>query len=110
MQIKVTKEDIRNGFRGNCTLCPIALAIQRQVGLLCVVDGGGAVLPYIGWDCLLPISVKRKIRMFDKGQGMLPFAFDFLSTPMIYVGDEAVSKYWEKDQKLERAAHAIQTA
>jgi hypothetical protein len=31
VQVEVTQDDICNGFRGDCTECPIALALERAL-------------------------------------------------------------------------------
>lgn len=115
MLIRVTQKDIKKGVRGNCTLCPIALAIQRLVGLIAVVDGATVHLPFLGWECHLPGITRAKLRLFDKGMGMLPFSFEFMGYPDLDAdSDLGMELYWVNIQKgdlrKQEERNALQTA
>ena len=88
---EVTLEDIEDGKRGDCTRCPVSLAIQRQglpsewllnVGGLpgtisfCYRDYVACLLDECRISFLLPISVSRFIANFDAERTVEPFEFD----------------------------------
>lgn len=86
MLIEVTAEDIRDGIRNSCRLCPVARAIQRATGLDLVWVSSSFVefrhqdQPLKVLD--LPSEAAKWIRDYDLGRGMQPFSFDLpIPTP-----------------------------
>jgi hypothetical protein len=73
MIIQVTQADIDAGVRKECTRCPVALAIQRNVG--CVVEVGRYGIYFSGKMVMIPNNVAKRISIFDSGGGMTPFEF-----------------------------------
>lgn len=80
MKISVTQEMIERGFKRDCRMCPVALA---------VVEAGG-VNPIVGQQSIqwmpnrtavyvrasTPEPVVQFIRSFDKGEQVSPFEFE----------------------------------
>ena len=104
MKIQVTAQDIAQGCRGKCELCPVALAVRRAVGhdnvyvdintyeakttaTLSVAVGSTGE-----WKYRLPDKVKDFINDFDMGYYLLvkPFEFDLDDNLRIYID----SKRW----------------
>jgi hypothetical protein len=76
MTVKVTEKDIQAGVRSQTQLCPIALAIRRD--LSCDVGVGTytvslAMSPY---QYLLPPKARAFIQRFDAGMSVEPFTFE----------------------------------
>ena len=80
----ITAEDIQQGHRENCTLCPVARAISREVGrMVCVVGINGLEtgrIEYLTGEGIrvakdLPNKVGKKILCYDKTGVMEPFVF-----------------------------------
>jgi hypothetical protein len=92
MTITVTQEDIDNGERWDCALCPVALALKRAIGKPVSVnaDGGLTVVDYdlasdlASFTSYSPViashqdSVTEFIRKFDEGDDVEPFTFEVL--------------------------------
>lgn len=81
MQIKVTQQHIKKGRRASARSCPIALALNEQVGALAIVGHGSASA---GVDPNrrhfdLPRAVRRFIYQFDEGKAVKPFNFRVLA-------------------------------
>lgn len=76
MKIQVTAEDIVKGKRESCDSCPIALAITRKAGERASVDECTAW--FISTESLipLPVSARKFVRAFDRGDSVAPFEFD----------------------------------
>jgi hypothetical protein len=77
MRIEVTEWDIRYGLKGNCSFCPVAIAmtsaLQRRVHV--AVTSGQF---HDTWGAFrLPAEVSSFIRAFDAGNPVEPFAFEF---------------------------------
>ena len=75
MKIKVTADHIVHGTPGECTSCPIALAIREQYGY----DNVGVTdtLAEVEGDyILLPAEAQRFVYRFDQGLSVDPFEFD----------------------------------
>lgn len=84
MKINVTAEDIKNGARVHCCICPVSLAIRRalnqpinlenyfnvQTGFMLISIVGEEVKRYN-----TPKSVQRFINKFDMGKEVKPFSF-----------------------------------
>lgn len=89
MVIKVTEDDIKQGVKGACFKCPVAIAMRRQ-GLKLA----GAGFAYLVWQPKLygnmkydsrgyinmrldtPLEVRRFISSFDKEEIVSPFEFE----------------------------------
>jgi hypothetical protein len=78
--VRVTQEDIDEGTKGDCTFCPIALAVDRALGGECCVavtifdvyiteNAHAEVFP-------LPSEARQFIQRFDKGKPVSPFEFE----------------------------------
>ena len=97
MKIKVTNQDIKEGFRGSCYDCPVALAFKREVKT--AFQNGHAfsrsgryvsaqIGPNVGaerilyrevheWDSYtLPKKAQTFIKRFDDGKPVKPFTFE----------------------------------
>lgn len=81
MTITITESDIANGQSSACTLCPIALALERATGERWFVGTKGVTLlvhlgdPEGTWS-LLPDAARAFVQAFDKGQSVEPFSFE----------------------------------
>lgn len=78
VKVKVTAEDIRGGQRGSIRLCPVALALSREVGRRCLV--GGHYI-YLGDNLFSPnvpspAEVRSFVGEYDCGGKPTPFEFD----------------------------------
>jgi hypothetical protein len=80
----VTEDDIQQGHRENCTRCPVARAISREVGQMVYVVGiNGLTLgrvEYLTGDGRrvvqdLPKKIGEKILCYDRTGVMAPFVF-----------------------------------
>ena len=80
----ITTDDIQQGRREHCTLCPVARAISREVGRqVCVVGINGLTpgrVEYLTADGRhvaqdLPQTVGEKILCYDHTGEMEPFVF-----------------------------------
>ena len=86
IRVRVTQEDIDAGVRGDCTSCPVALALLRAVpgAYEAAVDGPHFDLAMVDgpnlYDVPLPRRVAWAIARFDFSGTMSPFEFD-LSLP-----------------------------
>lgn len=77
MRVEITQEDIDQGVPKSPCRCPVGRALnrcrknkQRTAG----VTHYTATLDGCGY--LLPPDVSNRIRAFDGGRGMVPFAFE----------------------------------
>jgi len=80
--IAVTAEDIANGDPGNCSTCPVALAISRETGLdasFLDVDQEEIIIDEGQLTC--PIVVQQFISRFDNGKPVDPFTFELPIEP-----------------------------
>ena len=80
----ITEEDIQQGHRENCTRCPVARAISREVGRTVYVVGINGLetgrVEYLTVDGMrvaknLPHKVGEKILCYDQTGVMEPFVF-----------------------------------
>jgi hypothetical protein len=80
----ITEEDIQQGRREHCTLCPVARAISREVGrtvYVCGINGlSTGRVEYLTGDGMrvakdLPSKVGEKILCYDATGVMEPFLF-----------------------------------
>ncbi len=85
MKINVTAEDIREGLRGDCFRCPIALAIKRDTGFDCDVYSPEHIFlgdgPSIIRNKYRPVEkdafvVADFIDSFDNQKPVEPFTFE----------------------------------
>lgn len=79
MYVEVTQDDIYNGRRQDCCLCPVALAIKRA-GLYVEVDTNMVVTwksgpVYIATYWRLPFIAREFIAAFDYSRPVKPFGF-----------------------------------
>lgn len=79
VMIEVTAEDVANGMRCDCSLCPVALAARRAmadalvgVGVRSIFLGG----PHERKRVELPDEVREKIVAYDREGVMEPFSFE----------------------------------
>lgn len=76
VKIIVTKNNIKNGIRGNPLQCPIAKALRRKTNTIYSVTPSLIRL----WSqpekyCLTPKKVFKFIRKFDNRKKVNPFSF-----------------------------------
>ena len=86
MRIEVTEQDIRKAERGSACLCPVALALKRQLGDRWTVarwhvtfdrdDTGWRAENAEGGRLVLPVDVAERLEAYDRGEQMTPFAFE----------------------------------
>ena len=80
----ITQDDIQQGHREDCTRCPVARAISREVGSTVYVAGINGLTPgrveyrtddgrHVAQD--LPQTVGEKILCYDQTGEMEPFVF-----------------------------------
>lgn len=80
--IKVTGEHIRAGHGGDCSSCPIALAIREQTIFKSVEVTNVKVYKDQThnandvWLCKLPVEAQEFIVNFDRDMGVCPFTFE----------------------------------
>lgn len=79
--IHVTQDDIKLGIRADCHLCPIALAIERALGVHDVGVYHGTAdwckpKRKTRWGANLPIEAQTFISDFDAGAPVKPFTFN----------------------------------
>lgn len=72
-EIQVTDADIREGRRGECSFCPIALAGDRAIGTNCRV-GFKHIFTETHVGDLTP-EAQQFVRDFDLGGQVVPFSF-----------------------------------
>lgn len=81
LKIRIQKKDIRHGEPNNTQRCPIALAAKRSIDQAFGVDvtkdkiflrirDQGSI------EAALPKGAQTFIRRFDKGEAVVPFAFE----------------------------------
>lgn len=89
LTVTVSPEDIREGVRGSCGKCPIALAALRacaalHLPVLDISVAGGRIDvqtnrdSWDSWDCWtfsLPPAANLFIMLFDSGRDVRPFTF-----------------------------------
>lgn len=76
-EVHVTAEDIANGQKGECLLCPVALAMDRAFCCNDIWVGGyGYSRDGIKGEWRpLPFAVKIFVTHFDAGHPVEPFTF-----------------------------------
>ena len=74
MKITVTAEDIKNGRKKNCRMCPLALAATRTYRMAAWVFKNEVFINGV-W-AVLPSSAKRFVARFDKRKPVQPFTFE----------------------------------
>lgn len=80
IRIRVTRDDIRQGIRGNSGWCPVARASARALNVGRLGDGkldvcGTRITRYPGIDVPLPVHVTARIVAYDFFRFMVPFSF-----------------------------------
>ena len=79
MRVIVKQEHIDKGLPYECTVCPIALALQEYTGQQWQVQVCTAYSPRTPTTYYrLPPEASRFIHAFDKGEPVAPFEFDLL--------------------------------
>lgn len=89
MKVRVTREDIRNGKRSKCRLCPVAIAVGRASGQFGYVDGYNIKIfatklgrkPTKEW--YTPGVVEDFMFSFDEGEKVKPFSFELTDDALI---------------------------
>ena len=85
MLVQVTEQDIEEGKRHNCHLCPVALAVARTLGMKTddVLMTGDVYIRWEGWRLLGDGSfkIRRFAANFDKGKPVKPFSFELRGLP-----------------------------
>lgn len=80
MKIRVTQDDIDHGQRMNCNKCPVAKAVRRESGAICVVAGYTAIQLIFARTAMIratSLTVDEWMRKFDKGEEPVEeFEFD----------------------------------
>ena len=79
MKIEVTQDDIDNGLRIDCELCPVAKAIVRATGKQARVSAVGVFFfpeTPSAKQIFLPSKVQLFIKSFDRKEPVQPFSFD----------------------------------
>lgn len=79
--INVTQEDLDRGVRNDCSNCPVARAILREIPDVeyGFVDGTHVNLKFVSGDVILvklPAEVTFKILQIDDGKKVDPFTFE----------------------------------
>ena len=72
LKIQVTGKDIKNGKRGDCNKCPIALAVGRKTGGWASVSDDILTLRGV---YSVPEEVNYFTEDFDHGKKVKPFSF-----------------------------------
>lgn len=75
MLIKVTAKDIKEGVAGNCSLCPVALALKRASGQD-LVKAGSMYIEVGNNSFQTPPEASRFMFRFDTRLSPLPFTFE----------------------------------
>lgn len=87
IRIDVTEEDIQAGRRRNGLQCPLALALQRGLGRMVVVNYASYSRPCPGVAepdyRYLPSDVVRWRIDFDAGKPVSPFSFEIDDTTTV---------------------------
>lgn len=75
--INITQEDIDSGCKGNCSLCPIALALSRTFNTREVQVSNSYIRVGEKWY-FIPIQARFFIRSFDTYRAVQPFSFELV--------------------------------
>ena len=78
MKFRVKQSHIRNGCKGSCSSCPIALCIQEQLTVF-YVRVMSSVIVIDDKNIKIPKNVVMFIREFDSGQPVKPIKFTIKS-------------------------------
>jgi hypothetical protein len=85
LQCEVTEDDIKKGKRARCFVCPVALAITRELKKIDENYRAGVTHTdftiFTGSNCIndfiqLPIEVSHAVMSFDDNQKIVPFNFE----------------------------------
>jgi hypothetical protein len=87
INVKVTKDDIKNGVRQSECRCPIALAIKRDLGLKKVEVSGTITFPESGLECINNSTPGVNFfHRFDQGLPVNPFTLKLRVPDIAYHG------------------------
>jgi hypothetical protein len=76
MRIRVTKNDIKNGNRCDCSACPVALALTRQLKRKAEVGISRWGYPHAAYRRYeLPEHIRTFIHRFDNQKPVKPTSF-----------------------------------
>jgi hypothetical protein len=75
VEINVTDEDIKNGERADCELCPIACAARRAGIDYALVNTTYILVGPMAVRIALPTEAQAFVIEFDSGQPVQPFTF-----------------------------------
>lgn len=73
---QVTQEDIDQGAPLECTACPVALAVKRELGYEVFVTTVTIANKWSNESAYLPDSVSLFIGQFDNAYPVAPFEFE----------------------------------
>lgn len=79
--VEVTQDDIHMGQRGDCSACPIALALNRRTNRKWNVGRLYASLADGKWSIDTPDEVRDFVDAFDYRNPVTPFSFWFPTVP-----------------------------
>ena len=76
LNVTVTEDHIARGERGQCSSCPLALAVLDATGLTPSVSLRRVLIPGMSGDWIfLPDKAIRFRERFDDGKKVTPFSF-----------------------------------
>lgn len=91
--VNVSQKDIKLGKKGECSGCPVAIAVKRQLGLLDCYVGSPDIdlVPRNGrwFSTAMPTVVSRFVMLFDRREPVSPFTFT-LEVPTRFVRKSGV--------------------
>lgn len=80
IKVSVTAEDIANGKHGNCSLCPVALAVNRAIGQKFDAVRIGFRNAEFGYgdpdERVLPWRAQEFVLDYESGRPVEPFEFE----------------------------------
>ena len=79
MLVNVTEEDIVRGKRGDCSLCPIALAVGRLFPKATYISVQSNKIAVDDTEFFVPNSAIAFIGRFDHGSSVYPFSFPLVA-------------------------------
>lgn len=84
-EVEVTNDDIGDGKRGHCQLCPIALAAARAIGLPVRIGWNRIFIE--GFVGEMPDDAKQFVKNFDAGRPTETLKFTIEMQPFKYSDD-----------------------
>lgn len=79
MQIQVTQKDILSGIAGDCSACPVALALFRATGADIKVGPEEIAVGHSTY--ISPLVVRDFVDAFDARKMVWPFTFELPINP-----------------------------